>query len=319
VYEAIHGDPFPKDVQTAENLYRQGLIDGVIPVDELASVAANALDVLMAPREELPDLVELPRDDLTDQPAWDSIERSRRPGRPGVRALLKIAAGPVVPLSGTGEGEHDASILIALAKFGATPCLILGQDRRHQGTGRPLGPAGLREARRGMRLAEELQLPLVSVIDTSGAELSQEAEEGGLAGEIARCLADIALLRAPTLCLLMGEGTGGGALALLPADVVVAAEHAWLSPLPPEGASAILYRDTGHAAEIAQTQGVRAVDLLREGIVDRIVTERPDAADDPEGFCRRLSHVLQYELGRLMRLSETDRLEARLAKYHALG
>ena len=86
----------------------------------------------------------------------------------------------------------------------------------------------------------------MTVIDTPGAALSAEAEEGGLAGEIARCLADLATLRAPTLCLMLGEGNGGGALAFLPADRVVAAQHAWLSPLPPEGASAIVHRDAAY-------------------------------------------------------------------------
>ena len=107
-----------------------------------------------------------------------------------------------------------------------------------------MGPGALREARRGMRLASELGLPLVTVIDTQGAALSPTAENGGMAGEIARCLADLVTLDAPTLCLMLGEGNGGGALALLPADRVVAAQHAWLSPLPPEGASAIVHRDT---------------------------------------------------------------------------
>src|SRR3546814_6201074 len=96
-----------------------------------------------------------------------------------------------------------------------------------------MGPEASREARRGMRLAVELGLPLVTVIDTQGAALSKEAEEGGLAGEIARCLADLVTLEAPTLCLMLGEGNGGGALAFLPAATVIAAQHAWLSPLPP--------------------------------------------------------------------------------------
>ena len=112
-----------------------------------------------------------------------------------------------------------------------------------------------------MRLAAELGLPLVTVIDTQGAALSPEAENGGLAGEIARCLADLVTLDAPTLCLMLGEGNGGGALALLPADRVVAAQHAWLSPLPPEGASAIVHRDLDHAPEMARAQQVRALDL----------------------------------------------------------
>jgi acetyl-CoA carboxylase carboxyl transferase subunit beta len=150
-----------------------------------------------------------------------------------------------------------------------------------------------------MRLAVELGLPLVTVIDTPGAALSPEAEEGGLAGGIARCLADLVSLEAPTLCLMLGEGNGGGALALLPADRVVAAQHAWLSPLPPEGASAIVHRDTEHAPAMARAQQVRALDLRALGVVDRIVAEHPDAAEEPEAFCRRVGHVLAWELGRL--------------------
>ena len=99
---------------------------------------------------------------------------------------------------------------------------------------------------------------------------------------------------------MLGEGNGGGALALLPADRVVAAQHAWLSPLPPEGASAIVHRDLDHAAEMARAQQVRAIDLHRRGVVDRIVTEKPDAADEPEEFCRRVGAVLEHELSALL-------------------
>jgi acetyl-CoA carboxylase carboxyl transferase subunit beta len=152
-----------------------------------------------------------------------------------------------------------------------------------------------------MRLASELGLPLVTVIDTQGAALSPDAENGGLAGEIARCLADLVTLDAPTLCLLLGEGTGGGALALLPADRVIAAQHAWLSPLPPEGASAIVHRDLDHAPDMARAQQVRAIDLFHRGVVDVIVPERPDAADEPEAFCRRVGAVLEYELASLLK------------------
>jgi acyl-CoA carboxylase subunit beta len=185
--------------------------------------------------------------------------------------------------------------------------------------GKPLGPAGLREARRGMKLADELKLPLVTVIDTAGAALSKEAEEGGLAGEIARSLADLVLLDAPTVCLLLGEGAGGGAMALLPADRVVCAQHAWLSPLPPEGASAIIHRTTARAAEMATVQGVRSLDLLGAGIVDRVVAEHPDAADEPGPYLDRLARVLEAELTGLLRRDPRTRLAARLARYRRLG
>jgi acetyl-CoA carboxylase carboxyl transferase subunit beta len=262
---------------------------------------------------------ELADEPVADVPAWESITRSRRRERPGVRQLLRHAAGDVVPLHGTGAGEAEPGLLLALARFGGAPCVVLGQDRSRQGAGNPLGPAGLREARRGMKLADELKLPLVTVIDTAGAALSKEAEEGGLAGEIARSLADLVLLDAPTVCLMLGEGAGGGALALLPADRVVCAQHAWLSPLPPEGASAIIHRTVERAPEMAAAQGVRSLDLLRAGIVDRVVAEHPDAADEPAAYLARVARVLEHELTGLLRRDPRTRLAARLARYRRLG
>ncbi|MDE0776922.1 MAG: acetyl-CoA carboxyl transferase [Nocardioides sp.] len=301
VYSALYGKEFPADVQTSENLYAMGIIDGVVAPDEIADILDRALTILMAPRSGVPVLPDPPVEQVPDVETWDAVTRSRRPDRPGVRRLLKYAASDVVPLNGTGQGEQDPGLLIALARFGQAPCVFLGQDRRGQTADHPMGPQALREARRGFRLASELGLPLVTVIDTQGAALSPEAENGGLAGEIARCLAELVSLPAPTLCLMLGEGNGGGALAFLPADRVVAAQHAWLSPLPPEGASAIVHRDLDHAPEMARQQQVRAIDLHRLGVVDRIVAEHPDAADEAEAFCQRVGAVLEHELSSLLR------------------
>jgi acyl-CoA carboxylase subunit beta len=313
VFEALYDKPFPEGVQTAENLYAHGIVDAVLPPEEIAGILDRALSILLA-RPELP-AAELPHEDIPDVDAWEAITRSRRPDRPGVRRLLKYAASDVVPLNGTGQGESDPGLLIALVRFGNAPCVFLGQDRRGQTSDRPMGPGALREARRGMRLAVELGLPLMTVIDTPGAALSPEAEEGGLAGEIARSLADLVTLDAPSLCLMLGEGNGGGALALLPADRVVAAQHAWLSPLPPEGASAIVHRDTEHAAEMARGQHVRAQDLRARGIVDRIVPELPDAADEPEEFCRRVGAVLEHELAGLFHADPAWLRVARVSRF----
>ena len=312
VYEALYGEAFPEGVQTSENLHAHGLVDAVVPPEEIADILDRTLSILqpslVTPEGPLvtrdPSVLTPDRSLLTPEPsdpprdAWESVTRSRRPERPGVRRLLSFGADDVVPLHGTGQGESDPGLLIALARFGNASCVFLGQDRRGQSTEHPMGPGALREARRGMRLAVELGLPLVTVIDTPGAALSAEAEQGGLAGEIARCLADLVSLPAPTLCLMLGEGNGGGALALMPADRIIAAENAWLSPLPPEGASAIVYRDTEHAAEMARAQRVRASDLASIGVVDRIIPE-VDAADEPEDFCRRVGAVLAAELSQL--------------------
>jgi acetyl-CoA carboxylase alpha subunit len=301
VYEALYDKPFPAGIQTAENLYTRGIIDAVMPPEEIAGILDRALAILLAPRHGIkPVPAPVPLTPLPDVETWDAVTRSRRPDRPGVRRLLKYAATDVIPLNGTGQGEHDPGLLLALVRFGDAPCVFLGQDRRGQTTEHPMGPQALREARRGMRLASELGLPLVTVIDTQGAALSPEAENGGLAGEIARCLSDLVTVDAPTLCLMLGEGNGGGALAFLPSDRVIAAQHAWLSPLPPEGASAIVHRDVEHAPEMARAQKVHAYDLRDLGIVDRIVAELPDAADEPEAFCQRVGAILEHELAALL-------------------
>jgi acyl-CoA carboxylase subunit beta len=329
VYQALYGEPFPEGVQTAEHMAERGLLDAVVPHEQIADVADRALRVLAARQTWHLDVrgAEGPRpEDGTDaddpedhRSAWEVVTASRRADRPGVRRLLRTAATDVVGLSGTGAGEKDPGLLLALARFGGAPCVVLGQDRRGQSLSAPLGPAALREARRGMRLAAELRLPLVTLIDTPGAALSKEAEEGGLAAEIARCLQDLVMLKAPTLTVLLGQGTGGGALALVPADRVLAAANGWLGPLPPEGASAIVHRTVDRADEMAANQGVRATDLWRAGIVDRVVPERPDAADEPVEFCRRLGRVLGEELANLLGRDDGERFRSRLHRYRHLG
>jgi acetyl-CoA carboxylase alpha subunit len=170
-----------------------------------------------------------------------------------------------------------------------------------------------------MALAAGLRLPLVLVIDTAGPALSAEAEQGGLAGEIARCLAELVTLDTPTVSVLLGQGSGGPALAMVPADRVLAALHGWLAPLPPEGASAIVYRDTDHAPELATAQGIRSADLMRHGIVDAIVPEHPDAADTPMEFTARLSATIADELQQLRSLPVDMRLADRLRRYRRIG
>ena len=329
VYQALYGEPFPEGVQTAEHLADRGLIDAVVAHEDIADVADRALNVLAARRTWHQDVAGAERptaEDGTDaddpedgRSAWDVVTASRRTDRPGVRRLLRTAATDVVGLSGTGAGEKDPGLLLALARFGGAPCVVLGQDRRGQSLSAPLGPAALREARRGMRLAAELRLPLVTLIDTPGAALSQEAEEGGLAAEIARCLQDLVMLKAPTIAVLLGQGTGGGALALVPADRVLSAANGWLGPLPPEGASVIVHRTVDRADEMAANQGVRATDLWRAGIVDRVVPERPDAADEPVEFCSRLGRVLGEELAGLLGRDDNERFRSRLHRYRHLG
>ncbi|MFB2596680.1 carboxyl transferase domain-containing protein [Herbiconiux sp. P17] len=119
----------------------------------------------------------------------------------------------------------------------------------------------------------------------------------------------------PTVSLLLGQGTGGGGLALLPADVTLAAQHAWLSPLPPEGASAILFRDASRAGEMARRQKISASDLMDIGVVDWIIPERPDAAVEQRSFCRRTGEWIAYALATALALPPESRLERRAERY----
>jgi acyl-CoA carboxylase subunit beta len=325
VYELLYGESFPSGVQTAENLQRYGVIDAVVALGDLRHTLDRALTVIA----DVPDPPPAPQvpDPVADVPAWDSVLASRRPDRPGVGHLLRHGATDQVLLSGTGQGEA-ATTLLALARFTGQPAVVLGQQRGPAGLEKGLekgfemggvGPASLREARRGMALAAELRLPLVLVIDTAGPALSAEAEQGGLAGQIAQCLAELVTLDTPTVSVLLGQGSGGPALAMVPADRVLAALHGWLAPLPPEGASAIVFRDTDHAAELAAAQGIRSADLLRSGIVDAIVPEYPDAADEPVEFSQRLSAAIATEVHALRAIPATDRIAARLRRYRHIG
>ena len=320
VYQALNGAPFPEGVQTAENLHAHGLVDAVVAPGELAAFLDRVLTALtLAPRQApAPREADAPPKsaDMAGGPAWESVLRTREAGRPGAADLIRAAATDTVPLQ-TGPLPQDGLIL-ALARIGGYPCVVIGQDRH----GTTLGPAGLRLARRGIRLAAELRLPLVTVIDTPGAELSPAAEQGGLAPEIAFCLANLVTHRGPTISLLLGQGTGGAALALLPADRTLAAQHAWLAPLAPEGASAIVYRDSSHAAELAAQQGIRSTDLAALGIVDRVIPEAPGGTlgcDPGQALRRDLGDALRQELADVTAQDEEARLAARARRFRHLG
>jgi acetyl-CoA carboxylase beta subunit len=297
VFEALEGRPFPEGVQRAENLAEKGVIDAVVSTEDLPALIDLTLAVLVDPAQP-PALPLRESGGGTQLPVWESVEQTRRPERLGVRDVLRYGARGTLALNGTEEGEQDAAVLVTLTRLDGQPCVLVGQDRNRQTRSSPLGAAALREARRGMRLAEELGLPLVTVIDTPGAELSPEAEEGAIAGEIARCIATLTTMSVPTVSVILGQGCGGGALALLPAQVVIATENAWLSPLPPEGASVIRFGDTDHAAEMAELQGIGSAALVESGIVHRVVPELAD--DDAESLATAVAATVANELVRML-------------------
>ncbi|MER6303836.1 carboxyl transferase domain-containing protein [Kitasatospora sp. NPDC001539] len=371
VYEELRGVELPADVQLAETLAGHGLVDAVVPPQELRELLRRTLAVLgtapptsggdtpsyghtrtpshgdargttphghsrgnadeadvRGPAADVPGPaadVRRPAADVRgpaggpdEEPdAWDAVRRTRRPDRPGTRELLRRTAGELVLLD--APGGRGGALVRALAVLGGHPVLVVGQQRQDTEHERPFTAADLRAVRRTARLAEQLGLPLLTVVDTAGAELSAQAERDGIAVEIAHCLTTLLALRTPVLAVLLGQGSGGGALALLPADRVLAAGHAWLAPLPPEGASAIVHRDGDHAAELARAQGIGARRLAEVGLVDEVVPELPDAAEEPEAFCERMGTAIGAALDALAITGEGERLAFRAARHRRLG
>ncbi|HWU21428.1 MAG TPA: carboxyl transferase domain-containing protein, partial [Nocardioides sp.] len=143
VYEALNGEPFPAGVQTAENLSEHGIVDAVVPLDELRTLVDTTLAVLLDPPS--PPSLRTTSDGEAEPDAapdaWAAITATRGAGRTGVRDLLRYAATHTVRLHGTVEGERDSAVLIALTRLDGRPCVLVGQDRERQGPGAELGPA----------------------------------------------------------------------------------------------------------------------------------------------------------------------------------
>jgi acetyl-CoA carboxylase carboxyl transferase beta subunit/acetyl-CoA carboxylase carboxyl transferase alpha subunit len=323
VVELMGGSSLPGGVQKAENLLAHGLVDDVVAPHDLRERVERALAVSAAIDVEAPAAARTAGTSpsaaaATD--AWQSLTLSRHPDRPTARDLLAACAEDVTELRGDGTGQDDPACLVALARLRGVPALVVAQarDREAQRPAR-MTAAGYRKASRGLRIADELALPIVTVIETPGAEMSVAAEEGGLSRAIAHLLADMSDVRVPTLALLLGEGGSGGALALLPADRVLCAEHASLCPIAPEGASAILYRTTERAPELARTQAIGAAELLGFGLVDRVLDERPSADRERDAFLHRTADALEAELRDLMTQEQSSRLKARELRYAQIG
>lgn len=309
VVELTTGTPIPEGVQTSENLAAHGLIDGVVnPVQLRESVIKLVTTLTRDTSPSSPDApVALVKDLEKFYPeysAWESITVTRRKDRPGMNDIIDAVSDSYIKLNGTGDGRHSPAVTVGIAKLGGRPVVMMGQNRHAQPphADTELGPAALRFARRGIQLAHELKLPLISFIDTPGAELSQQAEEAGMASSISRTLNELVSVDVPTVSVILGQGCGGGALAMLPTDAVLCAEHGWLSPLPPEGASAIIYRDVDHAAEMVENQKVSASCLMRAGLVSGIVCEGADgspagdAADNPAEFIQNILAAVDHTL-----------------------
>jgi acetyl-CoA carboxylase alpha subunit len=284
-YRAITGQRFPDGIQTAENLLEHGIIDAVLAWDRLPRFWAGVLG-LWADRPAISSRAKpghaagarpgpVPGAPGSPSQLWDYVEASRARARPDASQLVAGHMTDVVALPGTSEGQVCRGALVALGRLSGMPVVLAAtEDRR---TGEPLTVGGLRTMRRGIGLAGRWGLPVVTVVDTLGAQLSVEGEQSGIAGEISRLMLDLVGSPSPSTALLLGAGTGGAALAMLACDRIVAGSHTWVAPLAPEGAAAIRHEGSHDPAQIAWEQRIGAHSLAELGFVDVIVREsEPD-------------------------------------------
>jgi acetyl-CoA carboxylase carboxyl transferase beta subunit len=322
VIAALEGSALPEHVQRAEHLHSHGVVDGVVPADELRQCLARTLDAVGPTSPALgPPRYIWPTDSAPAPPAdagaartdaWTAVTASRRGDRPGLPDLLDSAVRDRVLLRGDGAGGRDDGCVTAVCTWHGTPVVVVGHDRPAGGRGAAVGAAGYRAARRAMCLADELGLPIVTVVDTRGAATTAVAESGGLAAEIARCMATMSAVGVPSVAVLLGEGSGGGAIAWLAADRVVAAGRAWLAPIAPEGASAILHRSTDRAADLARTQAIDVDSLQWLGLVDEIVPE-------DHGWITAIADAVADQLRMLLAQPREERLAARRDRLRNVG
>jgi acetyl-CoA carboxylase carboxyl transferase beta subunit len=318
VVEEVEGVALPMHVQRSDHLATHGIVDDVVALDGLRSRLVGTLDALgdapapggwTVPATPDHDGAGRSRWRAPDGPldAWEAVRQTRRPERPGVHDLLGVATAA----ERLGARVDDGCV-IAVCRLDGVRALLIGSDRAPGGRGAGLGPSGYCRARAAMWQAAALGVPIVTVVDTRGALTTAAAESGGTAREIARSMATLAHLPVPVVAVLLGEGAGGGAIAWLAADHVVAATDAWLAPIAPEGASAILHRTQDHAADLARSQAIDVGSLTAIGLVDETVDL---VGDGPGAVARAVAAAAR----RLAAQPTPDLLTARARKLRSLG
>jgi acyl-CoA carboxylase subunit beta len=284
VVEVTTGTSLTAHSHTAESAFAAGLVDALASPAEQATWVERILDLsdqrlpgrpLPAPAGVVPTLAQ------ADDGAWQEVLRARARSRPsGIDHAARMCES-WVELRGL-----DPTMRAGLARIGTRRVVVIASDR-HARTGRP-GPDAYRLAQRAIALADRIGLPLLTLVDTPGAEPGPTAEADGIAAEIAATSAALTEANVPTVSLCVGEGGSGGALALAACDISLMLEHSVASVISPEGAAAILSRDPGRAASYAGRLRMTAADVVALGIADASVPE-----DDPAVIDRTIRESLE--------------------------
>ncbi|MGH8117701.1 MAG: acetyl-CoA carboxylase carboxyltransferase subunit alpha, partial [Rhodanobacteraceae bacterium] len=261
-----------------------------------------------------------------DLTPWQITQLSRHPGRPYTKDYLAVICDEFHELAGDRMYADDPAIIGGLARIVGRPAVVIGHQkgrdikskvRRNFGMPRP---EGYRKALRLMKLAERFGMPVVTFIDTPGAYPGVGAEERGQSEAIARNLEEMAELKVPIVCTVIGEGGSGGALAIGVGDRVNMLQYSTYSVISPEGCASILWKNAGRAKDAAEALGLTAPRLKELGLIDKVIREPTGGAHrNPRSMAIRLKAVLLNELDELQALPAATLLEQRYQRLRKYG
>jgi len=257
---------------------------------------------------------------------WQRVQMARHPRRPYTLDYIQKFMTDFVELHGDRVFSDDHALIGGFATLDGTRILIVGhqkgkdtKDNLYRNFG-SAHPEGYRKAIRLMQMADKFKLPIVTFIDTPGAYPGIGAEERGQSQAIAWNLREMARLKVPIVCAVIGEGGSGGALGIGVGDRILVMENAYYSVISPEGCAAILWKDRAKAPEAAACLKLTAMDLLKLGIIDEVVPEPLGGAHrDPETAAANLKAALQKNLLELSKLTPEQLLVHRAEKYRKIG
>lgn len=297
--------------ERTEEWLRRGLLDDVLTVDALRARLRTLLGVLAernAADEPEPQPLRPAVANAQDQ--WSAVLATRSTDHPAARSLIESLCTDVTSIRGDRRADDDPSLRCLIGRLCGRAVVVIAHERWRDGRRARVGVSGYAKARRTIALANELRLPIVTMIDTPGPDDSGGPTAASLAYEIAALTQDLVAAHVPTLALLLGEGGGGAAIAFLAADHVIAARNAWLAPIAPEAASSILLGTPTRAAEIASAQRIGVDDLHRLGVIDAVVDDT-GASCDPAA---RWQDAITSAFEDVIELPLAARIERRLAR-----
>ena len=258
--------------------------------------------------------------------SWQVTQLSRHPARPYTLDYISVICEEFHELAGDRAYADDAAIVGGIGRINGRSVVIIGHQKARDTKGkvrRNFGmprPEGYRKALRLMKLAERFKLPLLTLIDTPGAYPGVGAEERGQSEAIARNLLEMADLRVPIVCTVIGEGGSGGALAIGVGDRTVMLQYSTYSVISPEGCASILWKSAEKAKDAAEALGLTAPRLLELGLIDKVVREPLGGAHrNPHSMAVRLKAVLLNQLDELEALPLDQLLEQRYHRLRSYG